>query len=135
MGGILYLLWLALETWSGRDEVHPKTQNGTDCDDVLRQAFARGLIANLLNPKAAVFYVAILPTFIVSGRASPLVQALLLGSTHLVLSVIVHGVIVLTAAGANAHLNAGSSDVVRRIFGIAIAAIAVWLVFATRWAP
>jgi threonine/homoserine/homoserine lactone efflux protein len=118
------------------DSVRPESSSSTQDERVLRQAFARGLIANLLNPKAAVFYVAILPTFIVDGRAAPLAQALLLGSTHLIISVIVHGAIVLTAANATAYVSSSPQRViVRRVFGVAIAAIAVWLAFTTQWSP
>ncbi|MDX2275247.1 MAG: LysE family translocator [Hyphomonadaceae bacterium] len=132
--GVLYLLWLAWETWSGKDGVRPEAEAGANSDYILRHGFVRGLIANLLNPKAAMFYLAILPNFVVPGRASPLAQTLLLGATHLLVSVAVHGAIVLAAGGAYAYLNANGRElVVRRVFGLGIAAIAIWLVFSTQW--
>ncbi|MET0181427.1 MAG: LysE family translocator [Caulobacterales bacterium] len=131
--GIVYLLWLAWETWTGADNVQPEATGQFREGRVLRHGFMRGLIANLLNPKAAVFYLTILPTFVVAGRASPLAQTLFLGSTHLLVSVLVHGAIVLAAGSAHDYLNKNAREVlVRRIFGLAIAVIAVWLVFATR---
>lgn len=130
--GILYLLWLAWVTWSGQDRTQTNTQSDGSAKQLLRRAFARGLILNLLNPKAAVFYIAVLPTFIVPGRAPPLTQALLLGATHLFISVVVHGVIVLAAASATRYMDT-RAIVVRRAFGISIAAIALWLTFSTRW--
>jgi len=133
--GIFYLLWLAWETWTGKDETLMRT--GAVVDGIaLRQAFVRGLIANLLNPKAAVFYLALLPTFITDGRASPLTQALTLGTIHLVVSVAVHGAIVALAANTHTLVAVdGRAKIVRKAFGAAIAAIAVWLVFTTRWDP
>src|SRR5262245_26306480 len=56
-GGVAYLLWLAWDAWSTADDITPDDGAG---EDVQISAFRRGLITNLLNPKAAVFYVAIL---------------------------------------------------------------------------
>ena len=135
--GILYLLWLAWETWTGNDRRSNLPEKNVEADEhMLRHGFVRGLVANLLNPKAAVFYLAILPTFVVEGHASPLAQTLTLGSTHLLVSIVIHSAIVLAAGSAQAYLGNASRDaLVRRLFGIAIAVIAGWLVFATRWQP
>ncbi|MBC7017866.1 LysE family translocator, partial [Salmonella enterica subsp. enterica serovar Enteritidis] len=53
-GGVAYLLWLAWEAWTAEREVSPETVDGGISPWT---AFRRGLITNLLNPKAAVFYV------------------------------------------------------------------------------
>ena len=60
-GGVAFLLWLAWEAWSSERETSPDASGGIDTEP--RVAFRRGLITNLLNPKAAVFYVAVLPEF------------------------------------------------------------------------
>jgi len=57
-GGVAYLLWLAWDAWSSADEIAPEESAGEDHERA--SAFRRGLITNLLNPKAAVFYVAML---------------------------------------------------------------------------
>jgi threonine/homoserine/homoserine lactone efflux protein len=128
--GVLFLLWLAWEAWAGAGKAVEDV--GRD-PEKLRGLFLRGLTGNLLNPKAAVFYVALLPTFIRPDHAAPVVQALTLGSLHLVVSVAIHGLIVLGAAGAGAV-------VMRRLRGLwagramaaGIAAVAVWMAWATR---
>ena len=66
--GVAYLLWLAWESWASEREASPDVIDGND--DRPGLAFRRGLITNLLNPKAAVFYVAVLPEFI-RGRWRP----------------------------------------------------------------
>lgn len=128
--GVVFLLWLAWEAWAGAGKVTPEAIHDPE---KLRGLFLRGLTGNLLNPKAAVFYVALLPTFIRPDHGAPLVQALTLGSLHLVVSVAIHGTIVLGAAAAGAV-------VMRRLRGLwagramaaGIAAVAVWMAWATR---
>jgi threonine/homoserine/homoserine lactone efflux protein len=60
-GGIAYLLWLAWDGWREATETSPAS---TDGDGFEASVFTRGLVTNLLNSKAAVFYVAVLPTFV-----------------------------------------------------------------------
>ena len=128
--GVLFLLWLAWEAWAGAGKT--VVEVGRD-PEKLRGLFLRGLTGNLLNPKAALFYVALLPTFIRPDHGPPMVQALMLGSLHLIVSVAIHGAIVLGAAAAGAV-------VMRRLRGLwagramaaGIAAVAVWMAWATR---
>lgn len=58
--GVGFLLWLAWDAWRS-------TGDGADAAPVetrRRALFRRGLIGNLLNPKAALLYVVLLPGFI-----------------------------------------------------------------------
>lgn len=75
--GVAYFLWLAWQTWAGEAETSPHRSDGRPD---LGSAFRRGLITNLLNPKAAIFYVAVLPTFLVRDAAPVLLQTLLLSA-------------------------------------------------------
>ncbi len=72
--GVAYLLWLAWEAWSGERDVSPEAPDGPDGRPWV--AFRRGLITNLLNPKAAVFYVAVLPGFVRAGDGPVITQTL-----------------------------------------------------------
>lgn len=128
--GVLYLAWLALEAWRGAEETSP----GHAWRIEGRAHFWRGFVANVLNPKAAVFYVMLLPGFFAEDRASPLVQGLVLGSIHLLVSVLVHGGIVLFAARAGRMLGAGGTTGrtgLRRAFAVALAGVAAWLAVDT----
>jgi len=77
LAGAGYLIFTGLRTLlSGdhgdRSEVEPRSR--TDW-----QRFRRGFIVQVLNPKAAVFFVAFLPQFIDPGGSSSQVQATFLG--------------------------------------------------------
>ncbi|MFN3558238.1 MAG: LysE family translocator [Brevundimonas sp.] len=126
--GVIFLLWLAWEAW------RPETGAAAEPDvRTLRGLFLRGLTGNLLNPKAAVFYVALLPTFMRPGHGSPLTQALTLGGLHLGVAVAVHSLIVLGAAGASgAVLTRVQGPALRAMMAGGIALVALWMAWETR---
>lgn len=125
--GVFYLLYLAWEAWRGARETSPgHVREGSEAP------FWRGLIANLLNPKALVFYVALLPSFVAADRPF-WVQALILGHVHLAVSVIIHSVIVVGAARAGRLIaTSGHSLIAQRALAVSIALIALWLAWETR---
>ena len=126
--GVFYLLYLAWEAWRKASETSPG-----HAKDVDHAPFWRGLIANVLNPKALVFYVALLPGFVAADHAAFWVQALVLGSLHLAVSLLVHSGIVLGAARAGAVIARSRDAVtVRRALAIGIVVIALWLAWETR---
>ncbi|MGL4279461.1 MAG: LysE family translocator, partial [Albidovulum sp.] len=88
-GGVLYLLWLA---WDGWRDAGDGAGNG-DGSVTLARAFRRGLITNLLNPKAAVFYVAVLPGFTDPG-APVLGETLTLTAAYVAVATLIHAGIV-----------------------------------------
>lgn len=122
--GVAYLFWLAFDAWR---EAPPKAQS--DEAQPLGRIFVRGLVANLLNPKAALLYVTLLPAFI-APDGDPVTQSLILGSVHIGVSLVIHGSIVLFAGSAR-ELMARQGPWTGRIMALALAAVAVWLVFAT----
>ncbi len=134
--GVVYLLWLATDTWRGGGETSPSHALASPDPSRL---FARGLVANLLNPKAAVFYIALLPGFTNPARGDPALQALTLGMIHIAVSVTVHGAIVLAAGSARPALAGWTTGSRRRWldrgFAVALAAIALWLGWETSRSP
>jgi len=117
--GVAYLLYLAWAAWRGAGETSPGHAAGAD-----HAPFWRGLIANLLNPKALVFYVTLLPGFIAAGHAPFWAQALVLGCLHLLISLIVHGAIVLGADRAALLVrSAAQARIVNRVLAVLIGLI------------
>jgi len=128
--GTLYLLFLAWEAWRGEET----SAGHTEPTFSETKYFARGLITNTLNPKAALFYVAVLPTFLDAGR--PLApQAIILSALYVAIATTVHTSIVLLADSARPWLTDETrSTHVRRLMAIALASISVWLFVSTRQA-
>ncbi|MBX9591315.1 MAG: LysE family translocator [Hyphomonadaceae bacterium] len=128
-GGVLYLLWLAYEGWRGEEETSPGNATVAVSDS---KYFTRGLITNLLNPKAGVFYIAILPRFV--DEARPLAaQAVALSVVYVTVATLVHSTIVLLADAARPWLeDQRRSTAVRRTLSLLLVGIALWLFFTTR---
>lgn len=128
-GGVVYLLWLAWEAWAAEREVAPETVDG-GIDPWT--AFRRGLITNLLNPKAAVFYVAVLPDFIQIGKGAVATQTLVLSAIYVGIATAIHLVIVLLASRLQSVIATPEQRrTVRRILAVLLAGIAVWFAFST----
>ena len=93
--GAAYLLWMAWQALKpgGRSPFQVKKL----AIDSPRKLFAMGFVTNLLNPKIAMLYLALLPQFIDPGQGSVLTQSLALGSIQIAISVSVNAMIALAA--------------------------------------
>jgi threonine/homoserine/homoserine lactone efflux protein len=126
-GGALFLLWLA---WDCYREARKPIAAQTSAQR-LGSYFGRGLVTNLLNPKAAAFYVAVMPNFI-SADQPTLPQAVALTLSYATVATIVHGLIVVL--GGTLQPLFTSPDWRRRlgiVFGLLLVAVAVWLAVTT----
>ena len=66
IGGGLYLVWLGIRALRSSGQVRVAAMR--DADEPLSRLFARGLLANAINPKVVLFFLSFLPQFIVAGR-------------------------------------------------------------------
>ncbi|WP_274626602.1 LysE family translocator [Arvimicrobium flavum] len=123
--GVMFLFYLAWEGWVGSGE----TVAANEVDH--RRYFRRGLITNLLNPKAAVFYVAVLPTFIEPGRP-PLPQTVALSAIYVAVATLVHAAIVGLAGTLEPVLNDPRRErIARRLLSALLALVALWFAATT----
>jgi threonine/homoserine/homoserine lactone efflux protein len=90
---LLHLAWQALKP-GGRSAFQVRDLPA----DSNRRLFTMGLLTNLLNPKAAILYLSLLPQFIDPARGSVLGQSLVLGSLQIAISLSVNALIA-SAAG------------------------------------
>jgi threonine/homoserine/homoserine lactone efflux protein len=129
-GGVAYLLWLAWDAWWSADEIALEESAGEDHERA--SAFRRGLMTNLLNPKAAVFYVAMLPEFLNVGAGRIWTQTLTLSAIYVTIATVIHTGIVLSASRLRRLINTPEQvRRIRRILALALAAIAIWFAFST----
>src|ERR1700760_3225910 len=89
---LLYLAWQAVKP-GGRSPFEVKQL----AIDSPRKLFMMGVVTNLLNPKIAMIYLALLPEFIDPAAGSVLTQSLLLGAIQSVISVSVNALIAMAA--------------------------------------
>jgi threonine/homoserine/homoserine lactone efflux protein len=129
-GGVAYLLWLAWDAWWSADEIALEESAGEDHERA--SAFRRGLMTNLLNPKAAVFYVAMLPEFLNVGAGRIWTQTLTLSAIYVTIATVIYTGIVLSASRLRRLINTPEQvRRIRRILALALAAIAIWFAFST----
>ena len=79
----------------------------------LWQGWGIGLITDLLNPKAGVFYLATIPQFMAAG-VPPLLMGVLLAAVHGLCCLIWLGALVLGASWLAPRMGAASGDVLER---------------------
>ena len=94
--GAIYLAWLAIVTWRQGDERAPGTPPPLAAP---MQMYRQGLLTAVLNPKVAVFQLALFPQFVDPARGSVLLQSLVLAVTQLVIVVAGDSACVFAATG------------------------------------
>ena len=132
LAGAAYLLWLAWQALrpGGRSPFQVKKMQV----DGPRKLFAMGFVTNLLNPKIAMLYLALLPQFIDPAVGSVLTQSLALGAIQIAISISVNATIALAAGSIALFLGTRPSWLLvqRWLMGTVLAALAVKMAFEAR---
>ena len=117
--GVLFLLYLAWEAWRGEP---PDTQ-----PDETSRHFTRGIVVNLLNPKAAAVFMVLIPSF-AGGPAAAFWEILLMTGVYLGIATAAHSLIVVFAGAFQRALGDPKREkITRRCFALLLVAVAIWL--------
>ena len=131
--GAAYLLYLgirALRSASRRDESSGPAGDGGGTESIWT-SFRQGLLCNVLNPKAAAFFVALMPQFV--GERSNLGSTLVLAGIAAAISIGWFSILAnLVAALRRAFARPGVRRVVDAITGTALVTLGIRLAVTTR---
>jgi homoserine/homoserine lactone efflux protein len=130
--GVAYLLYLAVRQWRAsshdlRDQLQGTATPGG------RQLLLRGFLVNATNPKALVFYLAVVPQFVVPSAPLPS-QYLVIGATLIVADIVVMSVYAGLATRLLRLLGARQQRLLNRLFAGMFATAATVLALVRRGA-
>lgn len=132
LAGAAYLLTLAWQAVKpgGRSPFQVKKL----AVDSPRKLFVMGFVTNLLNPKIAMLYLALLPQFIDPTAGSVLTQSVALGAIQIAISVSVNALIAMAAGTIALFLATRPSWALlqRYLMGTVLAGLAVRMAFEAR---
>jgi threonine/homoserine/homoserine lactone efflux protein len=100
--GAAYLVWLGIQAIRHRRRLADVLSEGGPSPAVRGSVFRQGFIVGLSNPKAIVFFAAILPQYVNPDGAPAPLQMLVLGLVFVVVALVSDGAWALTAGTARA---------------------------------
>jgi threonine/homoserine/homoserine lactone efflux protein len=129
--GAIYLAWLAIVMWRASDEPDATVVAPHAAPPAM---YRQGLLTAVLNPKVAVFQLALFPQFVDPSRGSVLTQSLVLALTQLVIVVAGDSACVFAATGARRFFagRPGWGRWSKRALAGVFAALAARLAFQSR---
>lgn len=129
--GAAYLVVIAVQMWRERGAIGPSAaapRVGA------RRAYVEGALTNLLNPKVALFYLALLPQFVDPLRGSAAAQMLALHLTLTALALLFWTAFIpaTARAGAAVRASARAATLLRRLCALFFVGVALRLALAER---
>ena len=126
---LLYLAWGALKP-GGQSPFQVRNLPV----DSNRRLVAMAFFTNLLNPKAAMLYLSLLPQFIDPARGSVLTQSLVLGSLQIIISLTINALIAAAAGTVAAFLGSRPvwATVQRWLMGTVLAGLGLRMALESR---
>lgn len=104
-GGI-YLVYIGYKLWTADPSV---ILSGEGEHKAALVIFRQSVLANMLNPKVAVFFLAFFPQFVRPEQGHPALQMALLGLTFVILTMFGFGLVAIGAGALNTRLAARPS--------------------------
>lgn len=103
VAGGAYLVWMGVQAWRHAGAVRVTGDAGDTTP--LHQLFAKGLIANAINPKVVLFFLSFLPQFVVASQGQVEGQLGLLGVLFTAQAVVLFGLLGWFSGSVGAWLN------------------------------
>ncbi len=130
--GAAYLLYLAWQALRSSGAILTPVAGGRRYP--IGVVFRQGLLTNLLNPKMALFVLALFPQFVDPNAGSVAVQILLLATVLNLIGILVNGAVILTASGLGRAFSARTRwrRAPQILLGTVFAGLAVRLAFDER---
>jgi threonine/homoserine/homoserine lactone efflux protein len=129
--GVVYLLWLARTIWTNpAGELSPAKVSSSG----LFKAWREGVVVSLLNPKVAVFMIALVPQFVEPSRGSVLLQFLIFGTVLNIGGTIINGFVGFFAGqiGRSLERNENLSRLLQYLTSFIFVGLATKLAFERR---
>jgi len=107
---------------------------GKSDDKKALAVFRQSVLANVLNPKVALFFLAFFPQFVVEGGPHPGVQMAVLGATFIVLTMICFSLVGLTAGSLSGwlHSRPAVGGRINKAAGTVLVGLGLFLVWSER---
>ncbi len=132
LAGAAYLLYLGVSMIVKTFLKREKAEATARPTGSLWAAFGRGMLSNLLNPKVAVFYIAVIPQFIPEGVPA-LPMGLALGLVHIVESMVWFTAIIFATQFARRWLSSPrSARIIDRVTGGILVGFGITLAIEAR---
>lgn len=127
LAGAAYLVYLGVAMWRAASEPAEERTLAPAASD--RRIFAAGFLTNILNPKVALFFLALLPQFVAPHAPSKVAAFLALGGLFILVGLLWTAVLVLASAAISRRLGGSSKTgaLARRSAGAAFVGLGVQL--------
>lgn len=100
--GAAYLVWLGISRLRSDDSMADHTARPARS---LARVYRQGFVVNTLNPKTALFFLAVLPQFVDPAQGTVWLQSLVLGALFITIAVVSDGIWALAAGWVSSHLR------------------------------
>lgn len=125
VAGSLYVAWMGWSLWRGASAFGEVREQASR---PLRSIFTRAVLTCLLNPKAYIFTIAVLPQFLRAEYGSIVGQSIVLSTITALTQAGVYGGVAVGAAGLRGWLrrNANTQVLLGRSVGVLLLLVAAW---------
>ncbi|HJV35496.1 MAG TPA: LysE family translocator [Geomonas sp.] len=131
LAGAAYLMYLGVKMLRSRN---PLLSKGRLADLQCRVIFRQSILANLMNPKVAVFFLAFFPQFLERERGGVPLQMLVLGTTFVVVTMLCFGTVAILSGEIGRWLESrtGSGDRIGQLAGCVLIGLGLRLAWPER---